>query len=196
MRFSDEDKGKNDYWDGPDIPDTPKPEKRPKLSPEDPRYWEDDEDEYDHLRPSRRSMWKLWFWVGLSAIVIGVIIGIYYRVYVPAISMATQYGYVERIEKHEGLVDTFEGVILPYKNLMDTTRVYDGDFIFSTKDADLAAKLIEMEFAHKPVRVGYKVYRTQMPWRGETKVIITEVDSVNPANILPPDRTPEYLLIN
>ena len=102
-------------------------------------------------------------------------------------------GYVEQIEKRGDIIQTYEGVLLPYKNLMDSTRVYEGDFIFSTNDPAVAARLKEMQFANLPVRVIYSVYHTAMPWRGDRKIIITRVDSVNERDILPPDRQPEYL---
>lgn len=88
---------------------------------------------------------------------------------------------------------TFEGVLLPYKSLMDTTRVYEGDFVFSTSDANIAATLKEMQFACKPVKVEYSIYHSRMPWRGCSHVIVTRVDSVNERDILPADRRPSYL---
>ena len=60
-------------------------------------------------------------------------------------------------------------------------------------DTDVAVRLKKMHFANLPVRVHYKVYRTAVPWRGETEVYIMAVDSVNPRDILPPDRQPEFI---
>lgn len=188
MRFRD-DNEKSDYFDGPDIPDRPVEPKKPTLKPDDPRYWEEDEDEFEHLRPSQKS-WKLWIWVAVAGVAFGILYAGYRKLFTPKIEMATQYGYIESIEKHKNLFDTFEGVILPYKNLMDTTRVYDGDFRFSTRNDEVAAQLKRMQFAGRPVRVSYDVYRSVMPWRGETDIIITRVDSVNERDILPPDRLP------
>ena len=45
---------------------------------------------------------------------------------------ACETGYVDRIEKSGQLLKSYEGVLLPYKNLMDTLRPYEGDFRFST----------------------------------------------------------------
>ena len=49
-----------------------------------------------------------------------------------------------------------------------------------------------MEYANLPVRVQYKKYRTAMPWRGESKIVITAVDSVDPSKILPPEYNPDF----
>lgn len=188
MRFKDEEK--NDYFDGPDLPDTPKPVKKPALTPDDPRYWEQPEDEFEHLKPSRPS-WKFYAWIAVTAVVIGVIVAGYIQLFSPYVESATQYGYIERIEKRGDFMKTFEGVMLPYKNLMDTVRPYDSDFVFSTKDVATAADLKRMMLSNRPVRVTYDVYHTAMPWRGDTKIQVTAVDSVNEKDILPPDRQPE-----
>lgn len=185
---------KNDFFEDTDIPEKPaKQPKKPALTPDDPRYWDEPEDEFEHLKPSPRTHWKFWLALVGTAIVIGILWGIYNRLFTPRIEDATQYGYIESLEKHNGLFDTFEGVILPYKNLMDTTRVYEGDFVFSTHDPAVAALLKKMQFANKPVRVSYSVYHTVMPWRGESKVVVVQADSVDERNILPPDRQPETI---
>ncbi|MCM1369284.1 MAG: hypothetical protein NC204_02810 [Candidatus Amulumruptor caecigallinarius] len=181
---------KNDYFDGPDIPENPIVEKKPVYKPDDPRYWDQPEDEFEHLRPSGRYSRKLWIWVGAVAVAVGIIWGVYLRYFSPYITQAAQYGYVEKISKHGDVFTTYEGIILPYKSLMDTTRAYEGDFEFSTSNPEIAARLKEMQFSNLPVRVIYSVYHTRMPWRGNTRYIITRVDSVNERDILPPDRQP------
>lgn len=177
---------KNDFFENSEVTEQPKEPKKPKLTPDNPDYWEQPEDEFDHLRPSPRVRVRFWFWVAVSAVIIGVIWACYIRYFKAYISDATQYGYVEQIYRHGNMIHTYEGVILPYKNLMDTTRVYDGDFVFSTSKADIAARLKEMQFANKPVRVSYDVYHSTLPWRGKSKIVVTAVDSVNPRDILPP----------
>lgn len=188
-----DDNEKNDFFEDTDIPEQPKPVKKPRLSPEDPKYWEEPEGEFEHLRPSPGSHWKFWVWLGIAAVTFGILYALYLRMFNPYVEDATQYGYVERIDKKGETFKTFEGVLLPYKNLMDTTRVYDSDIVFSTSDADVAARLKEMQFANHPVRITYRIYHTALPWRGDSKLIVTAVDSVNEKDILPPDRRPETL---
>ena len=74
---------------------------------------------------------------------------------------------------------------------MDTTRVYDKDFVFSTVNDTVAVTLRRMQYKNRPVRVEYEVYHAAVPWRGDTRYIVVRVDSVDPRTILPPDRQPE-----
>lgn len=183
----------NDFFENvpdqePEKPKTPKP---PVFTPDDPRYWEQPEDEFEHLKPGRPRRWRFLMWVGLAGLALGLVLAAYIRYFSPAVTGATQYGYVENIDDRGTLFKTYEGVILPYKSLMDTVRPYEGDFHFSTTDTDLAVKLKRMQFANRPVRVEYMVYRTAVLWRGDSRVIITRVDSVSESRILPPDRQPE-----
>lgn len=174
----------------------PKKEKEPKpekISPDDPRYYEREEGKWEHLTPSPYRRAPLLFAaVGIVVIVV-LLIGLYIYIFTPKTDQAVQYGYVENVQRERGLFETYEGVLLPYKSLMDTVRPYEGDFAFSTPDEHLASELRRRRHDGVPVMVGYKVYRYRMPWRGQTKVIITSVDSVNPRTILPPDRQPEHL---
>lgn len=188
MDFKEEEK--NDYFDGPDIPDAPEEPKKPELTPDDPRYWEEPEDEFEHLRPNK-THWKLYVWIFCAAVVVGILVAIYIRVFSPYVELATQYGYVEKIERRGDIFKTYEGVILPYKSLMDTIRPYESDFVFSTRDPSTAANLKRMMIANRPVRVTYDVYHTVMPWRGDTKIQVVRVDTVDERFILPPDRQPE-----
>ncbi len=190
MKFNiEEDNEKSDYFDGPDIPaEEPKPEK-PEFEPDDPRYWEQPESEFEHLKPPRTGALRLWIAGGFALILLLILV--YFRYFSPYIEEATQYGYVEKIDREGHIFKTYEGVLLPYKSLMDTTRVYEGDFRFATPSGELATKLRRMQYGNLPVRVVYKVYHARVPWRGNSRIILERVDSVDPTLILPPDRRPE-----
>lgn len=189
MNIREED---NDYFDGPDLPEEPKKPKEPKkpvLKPDDPRYWDEPESEFEHLRPAQSS--RVWWWIAAAGLLLGLLIALYIHIFEPYAENAVQYGYVEDVRYQGYMFKTYEGVILPYKNLMDTTRVYDGDFRFSTTDGNAAVTLRRMQYANRPVRVVYKIYNTALPWRGDSRIRVVAVDSVDPRNILPPDRTPD-----
>lgn len=184
MNFNDD---KEDYFDEEIVKKEEKKEKEPEFSPEDPRYWEQPESEFEHLKPldprSRRS-WKIW---GIVAVVVlGGMIALYIRYFSPYIEESTQYGYVENIQRKGMVFKTYEGVLLPYKEIMDTARVYREDFVFTAKP-EVAAQLRRMQYANLPVRVVYEKYHATLPWRGDSKIVITRVDSVDPAKILPPE---------
>lgn len=195
MRFDDDNEG-NDYFDGPDLPDAPEKKEKeevklPDLNPEDPDYWDRPESEWEHLKPQRKTRFIM---IAIAAaLALFIVIGIWIYWFSPYVKEATQYGYVESIEKRGVLFDTFEGVLLPYKELKDTTRVYRGDFKFSVPDPKMAVQLKRMQYSNRPVRVEYSRYHGTLPWRGDEKIVITRVDSVDPRDILPPEFQPEVL---
>lgn len=166
-----------------------KEEKKPQFKPDDPDYWEEEESDWDHLKP--RSRVPFWLWAVAALVVIGLIIGCWIRYFSPYVEDATQFGYVENIEKRGSIFKTYEGTLIPYRELMDTTRVYSRDFIFSVKDDSTAAILKKALYDAKPVRVGYKKYHATVPWRGANKILVTSADTVNPEKILPPEFAPQ-----
>lgn len=185
-----EDDSKEDFFDGPAIPEVKKEPKGPVYTPDDPRYWEQPESEFEHLKPSNR--WKLWGWVAGAGILLGIVLTIYFRWFSPYVEEATQYGYVENIERRGTVFNTYEGTILPYRELMDTTRSYTRDFIFSCPDPKVAVRLRQLQYANLPARVVYKRYHGALPWRGDSKIIIVRADTADPAKILPPEFAPKF----
>lgn len=193
MIFKPEDDNQdNDYFDGPDLPDTPEPEvpKEPTFQPDDPRYWEREESEWEHLRPARKPRIMVWIWLGAGLLAIALVWAVWLRYFSPYVEDADQFGYVDSIERRGTIFSTYEGVLIPYKNLMDTTRVYDRDFVFTVKADSVAVKLKKMQIASRPVRVTYRRYHATVPWRGASTVVVTAVDSVDPGQILPPEFAP------
>ena len=179
----DDSNEKNDYFDGPDMREPEIVPKKPTYQPDDPNYW-DDESEWEHLKPRRRT--ALWLWLGAAILVIGLLIGMWLRYFSPYVTDAVQFGYVEHIEARGTIFKTFEGILLPYKELHDTTRIYNRDFIFTAADEKTATALKRAMLEGRPVAVEYRQYHATLPWRGSSKTIITAVDSVNPATIIPP----------
>lgn len=166
----------------------PRPVKRQRLDPENPDYWEQPESEFDHLIPNEGSRSKLWLFLG--GLILILLLFCYFRYFRPCVEEATQYGYVENIERDGLLFKTYEGILLPYKDLMDTTRIYTRDFVF-TAEPECAAQLRRMQYSNLPVRVIYRKYYGTLPWRGNSKIIVEKVDSVDPAKILPPEFAPK-----
>lgn len=192
MRFEED--SNNDYFDG-NIPEEEEPvkvrePKKPALKPDDPRYWDQDEPEFEHLKP--RNTGRIWWWTALAGVVVGLLFAAYVVWFAPYSVDGVQYGYIENIEQRGLIFKSYEGVLLPYKNLMDTNRVYEGDFVFSTKSTPAAVTLRRMQYANKPVRVVYRRYRSVVPWRGDTRILVTSADTVDPHKILPPDRQPQH----
>lgn len=184
----DEEQEKNDYFESSEEPEKkPEEPKKPTYTPDDPAYWEE-ESEWEHLKPRRKS--RLWVWLLCVIVAAALAVACWLRYFSPYVEDATQFGYVENIEKRGTIFKTYEGVLIPYKELMDTTRIYSRDFIFTAQNDSLAAKLKRAQFAGCPVRVGYRQYHATLPWRGASKIVVTSVDTVNASQILPPEFRP------
>ena len=187
-KFSSDDDDRNDFFDGPDLPDPPQEEpqeKKPRFTPDDPRYWESEESPWEHLRIRRKN--KIRIFIVALLLLVAIIVAFHLRFLSPYVEDATAYGYVDNIETRGTVFKTFEGILINYKELHDTTRLYTRDFIFTAADASVAATLKRMQLKGRPVRVTYKTYHATLPWRGASKTIVTEADSVDPATILPPE---------
>lgn len=191
MKFNNrDDDDEKDFFDGPDIEEK-KREPKPHYRPDDPKYWEREPSQWAHLRPRRNR--RFWFYLIGAAVVIAFLVALYMRFFTPYVTDAVQYGYVESIEKRGYIFKTEEGVLIPYKALMDSTRPYNRDFTFTAATPKVAAALRAMQFDAQPVRIEYKEYHATVPWRGASKRVVTAVDSVDPRKILPPDFTPAYV---
>ncbi len=186
MIFNDD---KNDFFDGPDIQEESQKTKGPKLKPEDPDYWEESESEFEHLRLRKNT--KFWLIVAAAGVGICLLVALYIYLFTPYVSDGMQYGYVDDIQNRGDVFKTYEGILIPYKEKNDTTRIYPGDVLFSVKDPDVAVSLKRLQYANLPVRVEYKRYRVSLPWRGETKMLVVKADTADPAKILPPVFTPD-----
>lgn len=184
----DKDDDKNDFFDGPDLPDPEKKAKPPVLHPDDPKYWDREESAWEHLRPASRN--RVWWWVAAAGIIAGLAVAFWLRYCSPYIDEATQYGYVESIDKRGTVFKTYEGVLIPYREIMDTTRVYRRDFVFTAQDARVATRLYNIQRAGMPAEVRYKVYHATLPWRGASKIIVVSADTADAAKILPPEFAP------
>lgn len=156
--------------------------KEPVYKPDDPRYWDKEPDPWEHLRPSR---FKKMIILGCAIVLLALFVWLSCRlVFGPAVDDAVQYGYVDHVEQRGAIFKTYEGNLLPYKNLHDTTRAYDADFVFSASEP-IGRVLRSYQNSGKPLRVEYRTYRYALPWQGESRTVIVRVDTVHPDSILP-----------
>ena len=194
--FEDREEREDFFENTPEIVEKTKEPKKPVYRPDDPRYYDEQESDWEHLKPSPYRHRRLIVYSATVLIFVAIFWGLYIYFFTPEVKEAETYGYVENIEKRGLVFPTYEGVILPYRSVMDTARVYDKDFVFSVKNDHVAAELKLKQQTGVPVKVEYVKYRTRFPWRGEEKTIVTGIDSVDPANLLPPDRNPEFIKKN
>ncbi|MCM1153285.1 MAG: hypothetical protein NC328_06500 [Muribaculum sp.] len=172
-------------------PEKPRKPREPELKPDDPKYWEQEESEWSHITPRRHR--KLYLWLALAAVVIAILWTAWVHWFSPAVEGARSYGYVEQIQKDNMyMYSTYEGVMIPYRDLMDSTRVYREDFHFTAANETVAVALKKLEGSGFPARIEYNVYRAVVPWRGKTKYIVTKADTADASKLLPPDVRPAY----
>lgn len=182
-----DDNDSDDFFDN-DAADEPEPEPRPKpvkLDPEDPDYWMDEESQFERIIPKPRKIWK--WWLGGIMAVLALTVWLWIWFFHPYVEGAVKYGYIKSMERRGTVVKTFEGVLIPYRELGDTTPTYFEPVPFSVDGDSLAARMKAMMLECIPVRLEYEVYHTALPWKGAETLIVTKADSADVSKILPPE---------
>lgn len=184
-KVEEEDEDDNDFFNSDDEPAPVKKPKIPKLDPEDPDYWIEEESPLSTIMHKPRQNWK-WMLAAVVAL-LGLIIFAWIWFLRPYSDNATKYGYIKNMERRGSLIKTFEGTMIPYKELGDADPLYFQEVKFSVESDSLAAVMKRMMLGCIPVRVEYEMYHTPLPWKGEEKMIIIKADTADPKKILPPE---------
>lgn len=183
----EEDEG-NDYYDS-DVEPEPEPIKKQKvtkLDPEDPDYWiSEEEPGLGDIISGTGNKWK--WWIASACTLILLIVGAWIWFFRPYVDSAVKYGYIKNMERRGTLIKTFEGSMIPYKELGDPDPFYFREMHFSVESDSVAALMKRMMLRGTPVRVEYKLYHSPLPWKGEQSLIIIKADSADPRKILPPE---------
>jgi len=186
LRGNEEEEG-NDFFDNDAEPEpTPQPKPKPvTLDPEDPDYWIEDEPDYAHIIPRPKKAWKWWL-AGVIALTVAII-GLWIWFFRPYVDGAIKYGYIDSMKREGSFIKTFEGVLIPYKEVGDTAHLRLQKFRFSVAGDSLAAHMKGMMLQCVPVRLEYEVYHSPILWKGNETVIITKADTADVNKILPPE---------
>lgn len=184
-RNNDEDG--NDFYDSDAEPEpvVVKKPKVPKLDPEDPDYWMEEESPLSSILPTPKKRWK--WWLAGCGILLVLIIGVWIWFFRPYADNAVKYGYIRDMERRGWIMKTFEGTMIPYKELGDPNPLQFEILPFSVESDSLAAVMKRLMLNCVPVRVEYEMYHTPLPWKGEAHMIIIKADSADTNKILPPD---------
>ena len=103
----------------------------------------------------------------------------YFKVY----QESTTKGRVADIALRGTVFQTYEGVIMQY-DIKAQDMFETKEFKFSVTEDSIYNKLVELKQNPTPVMLKYKEYRTSVPWRGETKYLVYDIDTVtNPAYV-------------
>ena len=109
--------------------------------------------------------------VAVAAAVVAVWIAVVF--WLPYVTEARKRGAIVDM-RQEGLIfKTFEGLMVTDERLADTIHVYERDFLFSVEDDSVARDLMELQSTGRRVTLTYKEYRGTLPWRGNSKKIVT-----------------------
>lgn len=179
----------NDYFDNDADPEKePIPEPKPKrviIDPEDPDYWMEDESDFDHIIPKPKKKW-IWWAVGV-VIIIGFLAGLWIWFLTPHTDGAVKYGYIKSMERHGTFIKTYEGILIPYRELGDSTPTYFEEIRFSVDGDSLAAHMKGMMLNCIPVRLEYERYHSPLFWKGSETMVIVKADTADVRKILPPE---------
>lgn len=182
-----EDDDATDFYNS-DVESEPEPKKQPKvpkLDPEDPDYWIEEDSSLSSLLPKPKKKWKWWLVGCLILLVLTLVAWIWF--FRPYVDNAVKYGYIKNIERRGSIVKTFEGTLIPYKEIGDPNPLHFEELKFSVESDSLAAVMKRMMLNCVPVRVEYEVYHTPLLWKGESQMIILKADSADAGKILPPE---------
>ena len=109
--------------------------------------------------------------VAVAVFVAAVWVAVFF--WVPFIIEAQQRGAIVQVRQEGMIFKTFEGQMITDERLADTIHVYQRDFIFSVENDSVARKLMELQSTGRRVVLTYKEYRGTLPWRGNSKIIVT-----------------------
>lgn len=180
------DEDENDYFDSDDEPTPIKKPKTPKLDPEDPDYWiEEEASPLENIIHKPGKTWKWWLAGAVSFLILLIFSWVWFLR--PYSDNAIKYGYIINMERRGSIIKTFEGTLIPYKELGDPEPLHFKKVAFSVESDSLAAVMKRMMLGCIPVRVEYEMYHTALPWKGKENVIIVKADSTDPRKILPPE---------
>lgn len=180
-----DDDGDNDFFDSDDEPVSAKRPKAPKLDPEDPDYWMEEESPLDDIIHKTRNKWKWWLSSAITLLILIVFSWIWFLR--PYVDNGVRYGYLINMERRGSIIKTFEGTMVPYKELGDPNPMYFEKVRFSVESDSLATVMKRMMIRCVPARVEYKMYHSPLPWKGESNLIIIRADSADTRLILPPE---------
>lgn len=185
------DEEENDYYDSDtdsENEEVPAGKSRvPRLDPEDPDYWisEENGSPLSGIMNVKTQKWK-WL-LATAAVLLVLLLGAWIWLFRPYADNAVKYGYLKNMERRGTIIKTFEGTMIPYKELGDPEPLYFRELPFSVESDSLAAVMKRMMLGCIPVRVEYEMYHSPLPWKGEERMIVIKADTADPRKILPPE---------
>lgn len=164
--MSDEDR---DYFDEDYVPEEHKPH-------------ELNADERERREVEKITINMKHNWLRTAAATTAVILGIGFVVWIwmlfwsPSVSMQQKIGYVKDIRCEGRIFKTYEGNLITNGYLYDTIAEPKENFYFSVEDSSIVDTLMKLQLSGQKVALKYKEYDATLPWRGNSKCIVTDVN--------------------
>lgn len=158
----------NDYFE------QPKEEPQTEATQEETAE-QKEEREIKEATIERRHNRLRWILISLAAVIVIAIIFWAWTRYFHPYSESQECGYIEKVTNEGLLFKTYEGKMMSEKILPDTTRRYYCDFFFTIKDDSVAKNVMRSAGTGQRVRLSYIEYKGRLPWRGQTKIIVTDI---------------------
>ncbi len=126
-------------------------------------------------KPKKRHTMRRIFWWSVVVVVLSLAMVAWVRYVNPYETDMEEHGYVVDFKRQGVLFKTWEGQMIVQSALIDSTRPYSRDFVFSVDNDDVARKLAAAKGTGREVTVTYKRYWGVLPWRGATSTVVTSV---------------------
>ncbi len=107
---------------------------------------------------------------------VGFLVWVWMLFWNPVVSLEQKVGYVNEIRCEGHIFKTYEGRLITNGYLYDTVAEPKKDFHFSVESSSVVDTLMKLQLSGQKVAVQYKEYQTTLPWRGDSKCIVTGVD--------------------
>lgn len=124
-------------------------------------------------RHSRFRRFMAWF---LMIVVVVLAAAFYIRYFNPYVTDAHERGYVTSVDKRGIIFKTYEVEMVSESAIADTSRLYSRNVNFSVASDSLALELRNYQGTGERVEVVYKTYYATLPWRGNSRNVITAVN--------------------
>lgn len=114
----------------------------------------------------------------IVAVVVIALAGIgYFRYLSPVVDDAVMDVYVTGVQRRGVVFKTIEADVVMADRLVDSASAYTHPVGVTVADEVTAHILRSLQATGCPVRVAYRCYAATLPWRGESKIVVTGVVS-------------------
>lgn len=156
----------NDYFDGEEE------EEKPAEIEETPEQIEAKKLQKQIIDKPDNGLRRGMAWVVAFLVLFVAVWGVFVF-FVPYVSEAQQRGVIVQVRQEGFIFKTFEGIMITDEWLADTMYMRSREFVFSVEDDSVARDIMRLQSTGRHVTLSYKEYRRSLPWRGNSKVIVT-----------------------